>query len=72
MFGCALMEDRLQKYHIDKAFESYAEGKISLQKAARMAGITYREALEELKRRSIPFRYEKEDLDADVKRAAQY
>ncbi len=71
MSGCALMEDTLQKYHINKAFESYAEGKISLQKAARIAGITYREALEELKRRSIPFRYEKEDLDADIKWVVQ-
>ncbi len=71
MFGCALMEDTLQKYHINKAFESYAEGKISLQKTARIAGITYREALEELKRRSIPFRYENEDLDADIKWAVQ-
>ncbi len=66
MSGCALMEDTLRKYHINKAFKSYVEGKISLQKAARIAGITYREALEELKRRNIPFRYEKEDLDADT------
>lgn len=63
--------DKLREYRIKKAFESYAEGKISLQKAARIAGITYREALEELKRRSIPFRYEKEDLDADIKWAVQ-
>lgn len=54
-----------------KAFKSYAEENISLWKAAKMAGITYREALEELKRRSIPFRYEKEDLDADIKWAVQ-
>ncbi len=59
------------KYNINKAFESYAVGKISLQKAARIAGITYREAFEVLKGRSIPFRYEKEDLDADIKWAVQ-
>lgn len=66
------MEDILQQYHIGKIFESHAEGKISLQKAAKIAGIAYREALEELKRRSISFRYEKEDLDADIMWAVQY
>lgn len=63
--------DKLREYRIKKAFESYAKGKISLQKAAKMAGITYREALDELKRRSIPFKYEKEDLYADVRWALE-
>ncbi|VVB85879.1 Uncharacterised protein [uncultured archaeon] len=62
-----LIGDALREYWIKKAFQSYAEGKVSLWKAARMAGITYRGALEELKKRNIPFRYEKEDLDADIK-----
>ena len=39
---------------------------MSLWRAAEMAGITYREALEELKRRNIPFRYGPEDLEADL------
>jgi predicted HTH domain antitoxin len=60
------MEDTPRKYQIDKAFQSYSERKISLQKAAKIAGITYRETLEELKKRNIFFRYEKEDLDADI------
>lgn len=62
-----LIGEALREYRIKKAFESYAEGKISLWKAARMAGITYRGALEELKKRNIPFRYEREDLDSDIK-----
>lgn len=62
-----LIGEALREYRIKKAFESYAEGRISLWKAAKMAGITYRRALEELKKRNIPFRYEKEDLDADIK-----
>jgi predicted HTH domain antitoxin len=61
-----LIGDALREYQIKKAFDSYSEGKISLWKAARMAGITYRKALEELRRRNIPFRYEKEDLDVDI------
>lgn len=62
-----LIGDALRDYRIKKAFGLYSEGKVSLWKAARIAGLTYRGALEELKKRNIPFRYEKEDLDADIK-----
>ncbi len=61
-----LIGDALRAYRIKKAFDLYIEGKISLWRAARMAGMTYRGALEELKKRNIPFRYEKEDIDADI------
>nr|QNO46917.1 hypothetical protein GBMLOPDG_00013 [Methanosarcinales archaeon ANME-2c ERB4] len=57
----------LREYHSKKALELYCCGKASLWKAARMAGMTYRGALEELKRLNIPFRYEKEDLDVDIR-----
>ena len=57
----------LREYRTKKAMELYREGKISLSKAARMAKMTYRGALEELKRSNIPFRYEKEDLDVDIR-----
>ena len=66
-----LIGNGLREYRIKKAFESYSEGRISLWKAAGKAGITYRAALEELKIRNIPFRYEKEDLDVDIQWALQ-
>ena len=58
--------DKLSGYRIKKAFESYAKCEISLQKAAKTAGITYRDALDELKRRRIPFGYKNEDLNKDI------
>ena len=61
-----LIGDGLREYRIKKAFGLYAEGNISLWKAAKMAGLTYRGALEQIKTRNIPFRYEKEDLDIDI------
>jgi predicted HTH domain antitoxin len=61
-----LLGSALKEYSVKRAMELYSEGKISLWKSAGMAGITYREALEELKKRNIPFRYEKEDLNADI------
>jgi predicted HTH domain antitoxin len=57
----------LREYRTKKALELYREGKISLWKAAGMAGMTYRGALEELKRSNIPFQYKTEDLDVDIK-----
>ena len=62
-----LIGDALLEYHIKKAFGLYADGKISLWKAARMSGLTYRGALEEIKRRNIPFKYDKQDLTSDIK-----
>jgi predicted HTH domain antitoxin len=62
-----LIGEALREYHIKNAFDLYSDGKISLWKAARMAGLTYRGALEEIKRRNIPFRYDKEDLTSDTK-----
>src|SRR4030067_1277466 len=62
-----LIGDALREYHIRRAFDMYAQGKISLWKAARMAGLTYRGALEELKKKKKPFRYEKDDLAANIK-----
>ncbi len=61
-----LLAESLKEYKIRRSLELYREGKISLWRAAEIAGITYREALEELKRRNIPFRYSLEDLEADL------
>ena len=56
----------LREFKVEKAFENYRRGAISLWRAAGLADLTYREALEELKRRNIPFKYGEEDLRADV------
>lgn len=61
-----LIAESLKEYKVKKALELYREGKVSLWKAAEIAGITYREALEELKKRNILFRYDLEDLEVDI------
>ena len=66
-----LLTESLREYRIKKAMEMYREGKTSLWKAAEIAGITYREALEELKKRNIPFRYDLEDLEIDTEWAVR-
>ena len=61
-----LIAESFREYKIKRALELYREGKVSLWKAAEIAGVTYREALEELKNRSIPFKYDLEDLEVDI------
>ena len=61
-----LIAESLREYKVKKALELYREGKVSLWKAAEIAGITYREALEKLKKRNIPFKYDLEDLEVDI------
>lgn len=56
----------LREFKMERAFEKYRKGSVSLWRAAGLAGLTYREALEELKRKNIPFRYDEEDLRSDV------
>ena len=66
-----LLTESLREYRIKKAMEMYREGKTSLWRSAEIAGITYREALEELKKRNIPFRYDLEDLEIDMEWAVR-
>lgn len=61
-----LISESLREYKIRKSLEMYRDGKVSLWKAAEIAGITYREALGELRKRNIPFRYGLEDLKSDI------
>lgn len=66
-----LIDIALKEYRMRRALEQYRAGKVSLWKAASMAKITYREALEELKKRNIPFQYGKEDMGMDIQWAVK-
>ncbi|MHA1313313.1 MAG: UPF0175 family protein [Candidatus Helarchaeota archaeon] len=57
----------MKKHRIKKAMEIYREKKVSLWKAAEIARITYREALEEIRMRNIPFNYDEKELEKDLK-----
>ncbi len=49
------------------ALELYREGRVSLGKAAELAGLGLREFLYELRTRSIPLNYDLEELKGDLK-----
>nr|WP_297510635.1 UPF0175 family protein [Thermococcus sp.] len=47
--------------------ELYREGRVSLGKAAQLAGLSVREFLYELRRRGIPINYTREEAEEDVR-----
>ena len=51
----------------EHAAKLYAEGKITLERAAVEAGISVREMMEYLKQKKIPAQYNLEDLEEDMK-----
>jgi len=61
----------LREYKLEKALDKYREGRVSLWKAASLAGISYRQALEEARKRNIPFQYREEDLERDIEWAVR-
>jgi len=49
------------------AIELYREGKVSLGKAAEIAGVTKWEMMEILASRNVPIQYNVKDLEKDIK-----
>ena len=49
------------------AIELYREGKVSLGKAAQLAGLSLKEFLYELRKRGIPINYTREEAEEDIK-----
>ena len=45
----------LREYKLRKTLELVREGKVTVWKAAKIAGLTYREMLEKLKEHNVPF-----------------
>lgn len=58
------LEDELK---LLAALELYREGRLSLGKAAEMAGLSLREFLYEMRVRGVPLNYDLEELGEDLK-----
>lgn len=50
-----LLRIGIQEYRLKEALELVSEGKITVWKAAEIAGLTYREMLDELREHNIAF-----------------
>ena len=56
----------LKEYKLRKALELVRERKVTVWKAAEIAGLTYREMLEKLKEHNVPFPITKEELAREI------
>jgi len=55
----------IDRFLMDRALKAYREKKVSLWKAAEMAGVTLREMIDEADQASIPISYDEKDLERD-------
>lgn len=56
----------IREYKLRIALDSLREGKVTVWKAAKAAGITYREMLSKLKEHNVPFPITKESLMSEI------
>jgi len=62
-----LLTEAIQKQKIEEALEQVRQMKITVWKAAELAGVTYREMLHLLKVHNIPFPLTQEELKREIK-----
>jgi len=64
-----LLARAIEQWKMDHALRLYREGKVTLWRAARMAGVTLREMMEQAAKQGIQFSYGEIDLEEDIKAA---
>lgn len=61
-----LLDAALQEKRVDEALRAYQDGKVTMWKAAEMAGLSLRAVMELTKEKKIPVPYTAEDLERDI------
>jgi len=64
-----LLARAIEQWKIERALRLYREGKVTLWRAARLAGITLREMMELTAKEGIQFKYTAKDLEEDIRAA---
>jgi len=64
-----LLARAIAQWKTERALRLYQEGKVTLWRAARLAGITLREMMELAAKQGIQFKYTPKDLEEDIKAA---
>ncbi|MBU4220366.1 MAG: UPF0175 family protein [Euryarchaeota archaeon] len=64
-----LLSKAVQDWQIDHALEQYKDGKITIGRAAQMAGVPLREMIAIAAKKGIPFQYNLDDLKEDFRAA---
>lgn len=64
-----LLARAIEQWKMERALRLYREGKVTLWRAARLAGVTLREMMEQAAKEGIQFKYTEKDLEEDIKAA---
>jgi len=62
-----LLMEGIKDWKIKYALEEYSEGRVTIWRAARMAGISLRQMLDIAAKKGIPFQYTMKDLREDFR-----
>jgi len=62
-----LIEHGLKIELLKRSTQLYAEGKVSMWKAAQMAGVSFYEMMAEIKKHGVLLQYGVEDFESDIK-----
>ncbi len=62
-----IIEDGVHAELVKRSVRLYAGGKVSMWKAAMLAGVSFYEMMGAIKRHGVPLQYGVEDFEADVK-----
>ena len=66
-----LLARAIEQWKVERALRLYREGKVTLWRAARLAGVTLREMMELAAREGVEFRYSERDLSEDIEAALE-
>lgn len=61
-----LLAEAIKRWKLKKALEFLREGKMTFRSAAKLAGLTYVEMLDEVERAGVPVGYTVSDLQLDL------
>jgi len=64
-----LLKRAIELWKKERSLRLYQEGKITLWRAARLAGVTLREMMEQAAEKEIQFKYTEKDLEEDIEAA---
>jgi len=61
-----LLAEAIKRWKLKKALENLREGKMTIRTAAKLAGLTYIEMMDEVEKADIPIEYTLADLQLDL------
>lgn len=66
-----LLARAVEQWKTERSLRLYQEGRITLWRAARLAGVTLREMMEQAAKKGVQFKYTGKDLEEDIKAALE-